>query len=169
MRSVRTPAITRQTRTPVDEELLKDVETLLSRLPDGQRPAAAMLVLASEAAAGAGIELTSYGDDARAYLDSFPIHGRAVVNLLDVAAHWLARRMAIGEGTGARRALAAALGELVAGPAADAPLLVAAVDAVLAAAPASAAEDDALWLGLARSVVGEVAGITDEGGIADEE
>lgn len=148
---------------------MKDVETLLSRLPDAQRPAAATLVLASEAAAGARIDLTSYGDDARAYLDSFPIHGRAVVNLLDVTAHWLARRMAIGEGTGTRRALATALGELVAGRAPDAPLLVAAVDAVLTASPASAAEDDALWLGLARSIVGEVAGVTDEAGITDEE
>lgn len=150
-------------------EELDDVETLLSRLPEAQRPAAATLVLASEAAANAGIDVSSYGDDARAYLDSFPIHGRAVVNLLDVAAHWLARRMAIGEGTGARRALATALGELVAGRARDAPLLVAAVEEVLAGPPVSAAEDDALWLGLARSIVGEVAGITDEAGAAAEE
>lgn len=145
----------------MSREDLDDLEALLARLPEEQRPAAAALVLAFEAAAETDIDVGAYGDDARAYLDSFPVHGRAVVNVLDVAAHWLARRIAMGEGAASRVTLAAALSRTLAGHEGDVPLVASAVETLVHAGPATGeAGEDPIWLGLARALVGDVAGIT---------
>ena len=132
-------------------DLLSVTEELLQESSPDERAGLA-LPLVAVVAPELDVDLVQAGDDAAAYLESFPVPGRAVVDLADQAARWLALRLATDE---RRLRLREALEALATEHAAEYPLTAAALRELLSEPPASDPRQDELWVGLTRAVVDE--------------
>ncbi len=135
--------------TGANRRLLGGLEQSLQGVPDEERPALA-IAAAVLAAPVTGVDLERASEDASAYLESFPVPGRAVVDLADQASRWLALRTATGE---SRARLRAGLALLAEAWAAELPLATGALRSLLAEPAPEDPRQDELWVALARAIV----------------
>lgn len=131
--------------------MLGQAEELIATASDDERRDLGV-AMAPLVADEVGLDLEQASDEAMAFLESFPVPGRAAVDRADEAARWLALRMA----TDARRArLREGLEELAEAAAADYPLMAEVLmELAREPAPSNPREDD-LWVALARAIVDE--------------
>jgi acetylornithine deacetylase/succinyl-diaminopimelate desuccinylase-like protein len=132
-------------------QVFGEAEELMRTVPDDERREIALSIVPL-AANDVGLDLEQASEEAMAFLESFPVPGRAAVDLAQEASGWLALRTATDE----RRArLRSQLSTFAEAAAADCPL-TAGVLRQLAAEPAAAdPRQDDLWVALARAIVEE--------------
>ncbi len=144
----------REIVTEANRQLMAEFEKRLREAAEEERAQIA-LPLAAVATEAVEIDLTQASEEAGAYLESFPVPGRAVVDLADQCARWLALRIATDE----RRArLRQALVPLAEAWPDRYPLASQALGGLVAALPPSDPKQDELWLALARAIVEEQMG-----------
>jgi len=138
-------------RSAATRELLKELEELLRQAPSDEARQIVLPVAAAVAPA-MGIDLQQAADEAAAYLESFPVPGRAVVDVADMASRWLALRLASDD----RRArLRQGLSLLSQAWSAEFPVASQVLtDLVAEPVPDDPGQDD-LWVALARAIVVE--------------
>jgi hypothetical protein len=132
-------------------DVFDQAEDLMRTAPEDERRGVA-LSIAPLAANGVGLDLEQASEEAMAFLESFPVPGRAAVDLAQEASSWLALRTATDE----RRArLRLRLSEFAAAGAVDFPLTAEALRQLLAEPPPADPRQDDLWVALARAIVEE--------------
>lgn len=129
--------------------VLPELEAMLQAAPEDERRALG-LPMAALAAADTGIDLEQASEEAMAFLESFPVPGRAVVDLADEASRWLALRTATDQG---RARLRAGLAELAAASEAEFPIAAQTLSELASEQVPTDPRQDELWVALARAIV----------------
>jgi len=133
-------------------EVAAEVERRLAADPgDGELA----LLLAAAALPATGLDLVQAHDDARTYVESFPLPGRQVIDLREQGARWLAQRLESG---GRRQALRAELERLATGWRADFPRTAAALARLLAEPVPADPRQDELWVAACGALIQEYLG-----------
>jgi hypothetical protein len=119
--------------------------------PEDERRGVA-LSIAPLAANDVGLDLEQASEEGMAFLESFPVPGRAAVDLAQEASSWLALRTATDE----RRArLRLRLSEFAAAGAVDFPLTSGALTHLVAEPVPTDPRQDDVWVAVARAIVDE--------------
>ena len=130
----------------------------LERWLDGEPPETlaehALPVAAAMVLPDAGIDLAAAEHDAKLYVDAYPFEGRAVGNLGERAATWLAQRLVLtGDADAQLERARVALGQLARELDAGRPLTADAFRRILEETAESRPPEDPLWYQLAYRIV----------------